>query len=491
MGREDSDTFGADIRNETAIIAAALVDSEIRKATTTRITPDTFLVPEHRQIWEVLTEITRRGIQYDHAAAHRLSNGGVRIEYLLAIAGDRPDPPDQSSLDNFLETLFWDKARHTALTGPIATLLDVLKDPRNSPDKAQALGDQVAAALRGYRDRRFLHDPADLVRRQMAEIRKRIQGQSAYPYGIPGLDWYDPDTRERRRMVPGAAPGDLTVLTGVPGGGKSTISGHLALGLGRQRRKVLVGAWEMSAGMTLEILAVLALGWSRTECLVPRTREAPQGGGLREGLFLTKERLDALERKMRQISRYVSFMGPVGVRDPVTRRRRTNDEVLDILRGYVSDVAPDVVIFDLWKRALTQTRPEDEEDAIIRLQEMAKELKFHAIVLHQLRSKDVEARSDPRPTREGLKGSSAYLETADTIIGVNRPSLWKAVDDSTIELYVLKQRFGRWPLQVDFDWVADTGQISGGQHVEYDRTTRAQPASPTGMKAFLGQKGSR
>lgn len=490
--KEPEFVFGPDVRTETAVISAAIVDPAIRKGLTLRLRPDTFLVPEHQEIWRVLTEIARLGIDYDHAAAHRLSNGGVKIDYLAWLVTERPDPPDERTLDYFLETLQWEKAKYTAYTGPIPALLEALKDPTVPVEKAQALGEQVAIALRGYRDRRHLHDADELVRRQMAEIRKRIQGQAFYPYGIPGLDFYDPAEQTVRRMTPGAAPGEITVLCAVPGGGKSTFAGHLAIGLGRQRRRVLIGSWEMDAGVTLEILAVLALGWSRTEVLTPKSVLGPSG--LREGTFLTADRLDLLEGKMRQIAKLVRFMDAPGVRDPGSRRRRSNDEVLDLLKGYVADVAPDVVIFDLWKRALPNTKPEDEEDALIRLQEMAHEYRFHAVVVHQLRHKDVEARDDPRPTRESLKGSGAYVEVADTIIGLNRPSLWKPVEDDTLEAFILKQRKGKWPLQVNFDWVADTGQVSGGEHVEYDspRTTRAAQKA-TGMGQFLrgGSQGGK
>lgn len=457
--------FSADVVNESVVVAAALADAEVRKRLASTLVPDTFLVEEHRAIWATLVEIERRKLAYDPATLVRLSGSAVRAEYLARLQDARPDAPPNLSVH--VDALLWDKAKHTALTGPIAALLELLRDPTAAPDRAQALGAQVAMSLRGYKERRHLHDPDELVRAQMAEIRARIQGKAVYPYGVPGLDFYDHDLMTRRRIIPGAAPGQITVVTGVPGSGKSTFTAHLILGLVKQRRRVLCGAWEMTGGMTLELLAVISLGWSRSELLVPKTRQDP-GTSLREGVFLTEERLAELEARMRLIARYAHFMKVPRDRRLKGRQRQTNDDVLDVMEQYVADVAPEVCVFDLWKRAMPETKPEQEEDALDRQQDIAKEHAVHVILVQQQRLKDIEQREDKRPTREGIKGSGAWVEVADTILGVHRPALWKPQEDTVLEVSLLKQRYGKWPVAVEFDWVPDTGALAGGRHVDYD-----------------------
>jgi len=161
-----------------------------------------------------------------------------------------------------------------------------------------------------------------------------------------------------------------------------------------------------------------------------------------------------------------------------------NDRNLDILHGYIADSGCEVFIADLWKRLLRDASPEAEEDALIRQQSMAEETRTHGILLQQQRLKDVEQREDKRPTREGIKGSGAWIEVPDTIIGVHRPALWKRMDDNKLEGIVLKQRYGKWPLAVEFDWDAERGSITGGRPIDYDR-----PGEVTELDSdFLGQR---
>ena len=80
---------------------------------------------------------------------------------------------------------------------------------------------------------------------------------------------------------------------------------------------------------------------------------------------------------------------------------------------------------------------------LIRQQAMLNEMGVHGILAQQQRLKDIELRPDKRPTREGIKGSGAWTEVPDNIIGVHRPALWKPVPDNVLEVDILKQRV-RW-----------------------------------------------
>jgi replicative DNA helicase len=259
-------------------------------------------------------------------------------------------------------------------------------------------------------------------------------------------------------MIPGAAPGKVTVVTGVPGSGKSTVAARIALAQANAGRRVLYGAWEMGDENTLELLAGMSLGMSRYRLST---------GALGED----EER--ALAREMERLSQRIRFVGVPGAPTAVAAHhakgeRATNERTLDQLHAVLSDTGADVFIADLWKRCLRQTDPDEEEQALIRQQAIAAATKCHCLLLQQQRLKDIESRLDKRPTREGIKGSGAWVEIADTIIGVHRPALWKNVDDVTIELDVLKQRWGPWPMAVEFDWDSDKGSIGGGKTVDYD-----------------------
>jgi replicative DNA helicase len=446
--------FRADPITEQLVIAAAMVGDAVAKDLSAKVPADAFLAGEHRVAWASIQEAVRRGLSRDPATLSKLADGAVEVGYLAELLQARPSVPDEPTLKFHVGQLMWDRQRHVAMTGPVAAMIEAV-EKNEAPERVRALARSVSTSFDGWSDRKHLHEPEDLIASQMIDLRHRMSGRAVYPFGIQGLDFYDnPDglPSERRRLIPGVAPGLVTVVTGVPGSGKSTTVARLALGLARQKRKVLFGAWEMRPGTTLELLACLSLDWSRSM--------------LTEGLF-DEEKLRVLEERMRLISRRVRFLA-----NPFRRRsgaKPSNERNLDAVQGYLADSGCDVFVADLWKRCLVETRPEDEEEALYRQQAMAEEMGVHCILVQQQRSKEVEQRVDKRPTREGIKGSGAWTEVPDNILGVHRPALWKPVPDDVLEIDVLKQRYGKWPLAVEFGWDPDKGAITGGRSIEYDQ----------------------
>jgi replicative DNA helicase len=126
-------------------------------------------------------------------------------------------------------------------------------------------------------------------------------------------------------------------------------------------------------------------------------------------------------------------------------------------------------VLDLLARLIDSAKPEEEQRAWETFQRCAEESGVHGVATHQQRAGDVEQRTDKRPTREGLKGSKGVLEVADTLIGVYRPALVQSVDDKVLEAIVLKQRRGRWPFAVRFDFDPKRWSIAKGREVAYLR----------------------
>lgn len=452
-------TIQADAVNEQVVLAAAVADKRVLTGLAPRLPADRFMVPEHRVFWSGLLELHRQRLDYDPATLQKLVGEKLDMNYVAALCDARPEVPP--NLEYHVDALAWDHARLTAATGPVASLVQAMQNPREDPARVKALARQVSMAFDGYQDRRFLRDSVELVRTQVDAIRSRMAGMALHPFGLPGLDM---DGEGAARMVPGAAPGKCTVITGVSGSGKSTITGRIILGLARQRRRVLVGAWEMGSGMTIELLACLSLGYSRTAMMTGQ---------------LTEEHLQEVQRTMTAISRYVVFMENPFRREQ--RERRSNEQHLDMIQGYIADSGCDVFVADLWRRCLTDGDPEEEEFALYRQQAMLDDAKVHGILVQQQRLKDIETRPDKRPTREGIKGSSAWVEVADNIIGVHRPALWKNIDDNVLEVDVLKQRYGKWPIAIEFDWNADCGSLDNGRTVPYEGGVATEAAGGEGI----------
>ena len=410
-----------------------------------RVKPDRFHGDGHGDIWAAITELDRRDLEYDATTLIQLSGGKVDAAYLATVHQTCTVP---LNIGHHVEMLEWDHARAQAVGGPLASFLEALRDPLTHPERVRSLARSLGTSFDGHGDRKYLRDPNRLVADHMVEVRKRRQVQACFPFGLDTLDKAEDGTY---RLVPGAKGGLITVVTGVPGSGKSTLIARLVLGLARQRRRVLYGPWEMGDGVTLELLAGMSLRWSRYKLSTGQITDVEEA---------------QLEQRMIDISAYVRFVAMPFGRTP--GERISNEQALDTLHGYISDSGCDVFVADLWKRALRYTDPDDEERALVRQQAIAQETGVHCILAQQQRLKDVEQRRDKRPTREGIKGSGAWVEVADTIMGVHRPALWKPIPDVSVEVDILKQRFGKWPLAVEFDWNADSGSIDNGRTVDYD-----------------------
>lgn len=450
--------------NEQVVLAAAMADAGARRKLVARVRPEHFLVEAYRAAWAALQELERRGLEFDLATLQQVVGSALDVKALALLCETRPDPPEAPNLDLHVEALYWDRQRAVGVAGPLSALIEALRKPSEAPERVRALARGVAEAFAGAGAGQYLRAGAELVGATMAEMRRRVDGHACYTYGVEGLDFYEPGAKDergrdvggRRRMVPGAAPAKVTVLTGISGGGKSTVAARMALGFRRQGRRVLYGAWEMGSPMTLELLACMSLGWNRQD--------------LMEGQFTADEDRE-IEREMEAIARDVRFMD-----NPFGRQRghkESNDRNLDVVHAHVVDSGCEVFIADLWERCLASDDPSDEKRALFRQQAMAEEARVHCVLIAQQRLKDIEQRADKHPTREGIKGSSAWVDVADTILGVHRPALWKRVPDDRIEVDVLKQRYGGWPLRVEFDWDAEYGSVDGGRSVPYDQPGEA------------------
>lgn len=445
---------GHDLTGEALIIAAAIADPAIAKQLTRRLVPDHFQSTEARNAWGVLVSMQQRNLTYDHGLATKLG-GEATARLMEHLRKTKPSAP--ANVQHYVQQLLWDATRVRAAKGPLPSFLDALKDPKGDPARVKSLANALAKSFDTAQDQKHLRDPDQIAAEVMRDIEERIAGRAFYPFGIPDLDFFDAAARDQRgnslegqrRMVPGAAPGQITVVTGSSGIGKSTFTLNLILGLMTQGRKVLYGTWEQGPKISVELLACMRLGWNRTDL-----RNGV--GAIREpgGRQRFEEELHALTGKVRILENAFKRVGG---------ERTDNMRNLDILQGYLNSSGCDVFVGDLWKRAIKSEDPASEEEALIRQQAMAEEEQVHCILLQQQRLKDIELRADTRPTRDGIKGTAAWVEVADTIIGVYRQGAMGAFDDDKLEAIIMKQRYGRSPQIVEFEWDGDKGTIGKGR----------------------------
>jgi replicative DNA helicase len=456
------------VHTEQWLLAAALRSEIARQAMLRRLPQDAFIHEKHAVLWAAIRQCERDHVEPDDAALHRYSSGTVDLAYVHELRKQTVEV-EEKTLQLHITEQRWDGARIQTLKGPVNAFLDEASKPNADPTRVVALADQISRSLTGYEDRKALYTPEDLAREVRLQLSEARGGHAIYPYGIPGLDLYESG---EARIIPGAKPGQITLLTAVSGSGKSTIAARMAIGLAKQKRRVLYGAWEPAAADMMTLMALMDLGYSRTM--------------VSTGNF-TAEQEECIAKRALELGKYITLMGnPFAMDNGGREKRPSNENNIDLIEGYISDTGADIFIADLWERCLVALSEVDERLALFRIQRVFQRTKCHGILLAQQRLKDLEVRPDRRPTREGIKGSSAWVDVADTILGAHLPSLFKDIPDDRIEIIVLKQRWGKWPLAVQFDWGSDLGAISGGKSIAYNDPIAG--SSGTGLDGFLHGK---
>lgn len=463
---------------EAAIIAAVIVSADARRRYLS-LSPELFVAPGHAAAWSALQQTFERGLTYDPVTIRQLTGGTVDPNVLDGYISVRPELPP--NLASFVDRLRWDAVRVGVAKDQLPSLLEAMRDMAAAPDKVRQLAKDLARAFDGVGTGRLRRPAAAILEDGAQSLSRRREGQACVPYGFTGLDFYGPLDRaeERRgqagrtlngtpRLIPGASKGNTTVVTGASGSGKTTSVASMVLKWANRQERSLWGAWEVKDHMNLELLAVLSLGWSRSDVMTGQYTEHEQSELLAE---------------MERLSKWVTFLDL-----PFDRkkgdRNASNDRNLDLLQQEISDVAPDHFVADLFQRCLVQTKPDDEARACFRFQAMMQEENCHGVIVHQLRLKgdDIDQRPDRRPSLSQLKGSTGYVEAADTVLAWYRPALYKSVPDDKIECHVLKQRYGRYPQAVELDWDPEYGVIEGGHTIEVER-----PGEQAAADSFLDE----
>jgi archaellum biogenesis ATPase FlaH len=464
------------VHTEQVVLAAMLVDASTRRRLVRVLPPERWQVPEHRAAVVALAEIDRRKVAYDPAAVKRLFPD-VDVDYLAQLTAVRPDVP--VDLAHYVEGVRWDALRAEAMRGPIADLIAALVDPQSDPAKVKSLARGIGQTFDAWRDDARILDPEDVYAQMCAELDARLEGHGLYPYGLDAIDVYQDEDGLPPRLIPGMKPGKITIVTGTPGSGKSTLACRIALGQIRRKRRVLYGAWEMTGPESLELLAVMSLA-EQGERVSRKALQTGKGTGV-------EEMMAAVKARAKQIAPFCRF-----VRNPFQRGqaedKKSNDRNLDIIQHLIEEVGADVLIADLWERCLVDEEMDAVKRALFDQQKICEETKCHGVLLHQQR-KGAAGGADPRPTAAALRGTGAWWDIGDTILGCFRPGQWKAVPDDLVVVDVLKQRWAPWPLSIEVEFDPDRAWFGKGTSVPYD-----QPGGGGGsdeMDGFLSGGGKR
>lgn len=447
MAKSKEEEFYYDAANEQVVIQAAILSKQRRKALVHQLSSDEFLVPRHSLIWKALRAVEDQGLDYSNEIMTRMmrDEGGddAALEYLAQLEEDLPDRVD--NLEWHVGTLQWDATRARALKTSIPELIKAVKDPKATPNDVHASTRAVSRALEGG-GRRHIHRPEVLYRNYRAELAARRAKRNVYPLGFDVFD---------HKLTEGFMPGRTTVVAGVPGSGKSTVMAAWTIFLAQLGRRPLYCCWEMEPESMIDVMCSFMTGVT--------LRQIVQGE-------LSDKDAKRVDKASKWILSKIRFMG-LPFFDELRRgdkKKPSNDRNLDILEGYIAESGCDVAVYDVWERMLFWLDPSDVSRALIRMQDLHKEYAVQGVIVQHLRLKDVEARSDKRPTRESIKGTGTYTEVADQIYGIHRDAQFKKVEDNTVETINMKQRKGESNWSIRWAWDGARCYVGDPEEVPYD-----------------------
>ena len=229
------------------------------------------------------------------------------------------------------------------------------------------------------------------------------------PTGFPSLD---------KLIGGGLRRGDLIVLGGDVGSGKSAFALAVALRVAQERRSVLFYSGEMHAERVLERILAIE-GRTRIDDLRRGTLDEATRAGVGAAAVRLREELPIIER--------VPAGGIAAISDEVTSLRTI-----------------ELVVIDGLDSLLPGTRNTEEEEAasIRALKQLALDTRAAVLVTAPLPL--LEARDDRRPLLDDFGARGAVKERADVVLALFREGMYdsaRGIEGAT-ELLVRKNRNG-------------------------------------------------
>lgn len=430
--------------HEQVVLGSMIRNKETRISLCSHLHVEDFYASKHQTIFGALCELTSLKLDYVPATLKSfLPNeedwGGV--EYLDKLAG--MESPE--NIEFHIQSMRWDVARSKIISEDIGEMEAVLRDPRTGPSDVGKIAQQIQRKVDAVDNRKPVFDGPAAKAMYQAKLCSRSTGHSVRTSGFMQLD---------KKLTNPFAPGLVTIVAAAPSVGKTTFCLNAGL---RQSKKWRVGylPWESGTTHAIDTLSSCALGIPLEMLIkhpdrIDKEKREEHEEFLSE-IFSEKRPFSFLNRPPKDIFNQPNLWS-------------INDRVIDWFESQIDDWGRDIIYWDLFEKRLPDRRPQAISWALDRVQEIADSHKVHIVLLHQITFKVVEERMDKRPTRGMLKGTGGYIEMPDFVFALYREAIYQpGMDDNELELYCLKQRQGKYPFRIIFDWDGQCCRISGGR----------------------------
>ena len=326
------------------------------------INPDAFWTLKHRKIWKAALELNREGIKTDLVSLQdkckRKYGDEIPVEFLLEL---QKKFMGSSDVDNHAAIVWENHLRR--VVGKIAKDMQEAAGTKDSKidgllNKHQKYMEEITN-LQPHKDRS--------IGKVVDEAGKTIkEGGNIVKFGLPFLD----------HSAGGMTRGELTVLGGRPGHGKTTLMLNVVKSLIEQGLKVLLFNREMTNTETVKKLIVMESKWLKLRELRSATLEPIIINEVDKGLKSIKD-------KYQNLKMYDDL--------------RDLDESIREIRRFEPDVfIDDYIQLTRTNNAGKRDRRFEIEDIMQDYKWIAKKTKSSGLLISQL-NREVEKRIDPSP----------------------------------------------------------------------------------------------
>jgi len=407
--------------SERAVLAAALLDPAKLPAVSERLTSEDFYSERHRLLYQAMLDLQATSTTLDlRTLQARLEQQGKlgTVGGVAYLASLDLDLPDLGRLESYVE-IVKERSVRRRLIAACGEITRASLDGGVEAPQALDLAERAVLELGEEAIRRGFVSLDEIFHATLEELEERPgRLQTGIPTGFLDLD----------KQILGLNPGNLIIIAGRPGMGKTSFALNVAQHVALHEKKVV---------------AVFSLEMSREE-LALRILSSESSVGfkrLRSG-HLSQAQWNKVVKTVKAVS---SERSPMFIDDSA------NPSLLEVAskaRRLKAERGLDLVIVDYLQLMEAGGRFENrnlEIASITRhLKQLAKELDIPVIALSQLSRRPEQRGKDHRPQLSDLRESGSIEQDADLVIFIYRDEVYNEMTEhpGEAELIISKHRNG-------------------------------------------------
>ncbi len=441
----DGQRLPASVEAEQSVLGSILIDPACISLVAVQIKPEYFYIPQHREIFKVLTEMFELNIAIDFVAVlERLKKAGVYDEaggkaYLAQLAQAVPTSANVQTYVGIVRERFYARSL-------IVAAQEIINDASDSALDAESLlnnAEQRIYDIRSGSQLSGLTHIKDVIRDETYDrLTKMNDPETRDDYiGIPsGFSVLD-------SIIGGLNKSDMVIIGARPGMGKTAFALCLARNVAVNAKKTVC---FFSLEMTRDQLAQRMLS----------NEASIEGDHLRSGELTPDEwtRLAQAGTVLSETNIYFDESSGITVPEMKAKLRRRKD---------VGMVVIDYLGLMHAARA-KENRVQEISEITRNLKIMAKELNVPVVVCAQLNRGTEKGVKNHRPSLSDLRESGSIEQDADIVMFLYRDTYYDQEGDEVVEksdpnraeLIIAKNRHGQTG-KIDLHWEGKYSRFAG------------------------------